>query len=300
MTTTSIIIPTYNNSDTIERAIKSALKQSLQDIEVIVVDNGSTDSTKKIVSSIKDIRIKYLYTSIPNRSNARNIGISHAMGQYIQFLDSDDYLMPDKLRHDTEFLQENQSYYAIADAYEFIYKENKEVRLVTENVKKLYGHNIFPISTIMIKNENLCHFDTDLDYCEDWLFWAENLSNKRVKVDNDFVGFRQNVTGKNTMSNQVKMLEYQMLVRTRIKLSNFTPKIWLFKNDILLMLTFIIYCRNSKFYDYINKNNKIVTLICNLLLKTPLVSSLVSIKVKKIVNNNEFVVASRILCESIK
>ncbi|HPC65278.1 MAG TPA: glycosyltransferase family A protein [Anaerohalosphaeraceae bacterium] len=90
----SVIIPTYNQSRLLKETVGSVLAQTLSDLEVIVVDDGSTDNTQEVVSQIPDARIRYYYT--PNRgvSAARNYGLTRAAGQYIAFLDHDD-LWPD-------------------------------------------------------------------------------------------------------------------------------------------------------------------------------------------------------------
>lgn len=96
----SIIIPTYNRAHIVPRAIQSALNQTYKNIEVIVVDDGSTDDTEVAVREIaqKDARLRYFRYS-PNRggNHARNIGLDNARGDYVTFLDSDDTYLPRKV-----------------------------------------------------------------------------------------------------------------------------------------------------------------------------------------------------------
>lgn len=91
----SIIIPSYNRAHFIGTAIKSVQNQTYTNWEVIVIDDGSTDSTKEIVKQFikTDDRIKYFYQENNGRSSARNIGIEKSRGDYICFLDDDDYYM---------------------------------------------------------------------------------------------------------------------------------------------------------------------------------------------------------------
>ena len=94
----SVVIPSYNRENTISNSIESVLKQTYSDIEVIVVDDGSTDKTEDIVKGIGDNRIRYI--KLEKNSGAcvaRNIGIMNANGSYIAFQDSDDIWHPDKL-----------------------------------------------------------------------------------------------------------------------------------------------------------------------------------------------------------
>lgn len=94
----SVIIPTYNYGGFIKRAIRSVLRQTFEDFELIVVDDGSTDHTEAIVKSIPDRRIKYLrHTKNRGGNAARNTGLRAASGSYLAFLDSDDEWLPDKL-----------------------------------------------------------------------------------------------------------------------------------------------------------------------------------------------------------
>ncbi len=92
----SIIIPAYNAEKYIFRSLHSALNQTLQDLEVVVINDGSTDRTRAIVEDIatKDSRVKVLNIENSGVSNARNIGINNSQGEYIQFLDSDDWIEP--------------------------------------------------------------------------------------------------------------------------------------------------------------------------------------------------------------
>ncbi len=87
----SVIIPSYNRAHIIQRAIDSVLSQTYECFEIIIVDDGSDDNTKSIVSSIKDNRIRYIYQENKGVCTARNKGIFQAKGDYLTFLDSDDY-----------------------------------------------------------------------------------------------------------------------------------------------------------------------------------------------------------------
>lgn len=102
----SIVLPTFNRATLISTGIQSVLDQSVQDWELIVVDDGSSDNTKEIVESFLDNRIKYLYQENAERSAARNNGIKHAIGEWICFLDSDDYFLPNHLNVFSNFIKE--------------------------------------------------------------------------------------------------------------------------------------------------------------------------------------------------
>lgn len=102
----SIIIPTYNYGRYLSKAVKSCLDQSYRNIEVILVDDGSTDDTRSIVSGIDD-RIVYVYQENRGVSAARNKGLKVASGAFIAFLDADDYLLPDSVTMRVEVLRKH-------------------------------------------------------------------------------------------------------------------------------------------------------------------------------------------------
>lgn len=93
----SIIIPLYNKNRTIAKSINSILAQTYSTYEIIVVDDGSNDGSREIVLSFKDNRIKYIFKENGGVSSARNLGIIKSQGDWILFLDADDYLYPDCL-----------------------------------------------------------------------------------------------------------------------------------------------------------------------------------------------------------
>ena len=104
--TVSVIIPVFNRSQLVHRAIQSVLKQTHSDLELIVVDDGSTDDLADSLSLIKDPRLRLAsHDENKGAAAARNTGISEARGQYVAFLDSDDYWLPEKLERQLEFMR---------------------------------------------------------------------------------------------------------------------------------------------------------------------------------------------------
>lgn len=105
----SIVIPTYNRAAFLPMAIDSVLSQTYGEWELIIVDDGSTDNTKDVVSQYGDSRITYIYQENAERSAARNNGIMHAIGEYVCFLDSDNFMKPDRLEKLSAFIaKENE------------------------------------------------------------------------------------------------------------------------------------------------------------------------------------------------
>ncbi|WP_436347802.1 glycosyltransferase family 2 protein [Natronorubrum sp. FCH18a] len=107
MTRVSVIIPTYNRATTLPRAIDSALAQTVEDLEVVVVDDGSTDDTDSVLAGYEDPRVRPVVHATNQGANvARNTGIDHARGEYVAFLDSDDEWRSDKLERQLEALED--------------------------------------------------------------------------------------------------------------------------------------------------------------------------------------------------
>ncbi|MEH6955598.1 glycosyltransferase family 2 protein [Neobacillus drentensis] len=105
----SIIIPTYNAEKFITRGVKSVLKQTFDDFELIVVDDGSKDRTLERLKSINDERLVVISQANKGVSIARNTGISNAHGEFVCFLDADDEYLPNHLEHLAGLITENPS-----------------------------------------------------------------------------------------------------------------------------------------------------------------------------------------------
>ena len=101
----SIIIPAYNALRWLEKTLNSALAQTYSNIEVLVVDDGSTDGAGQWLSERYGLRVHYLWKENGGVSSARNFGLRHASGEYIQFLDADDLLLPQKIATHVAFLE---------------------------------------------------------------------------------------------------------------------------------------------------------------------------------------------------
>ena len=112
----SVIIPMYNSSKYIKECVQSVLNQTYKNVELIIVDDMSSDNSVEIVEQFKDDRIKLIKLSKNvGAALARNKGIDNATGEYICFLDSDDYWVLDKLERQVKFIEEND--------YAFIYSD---------------------------------------------------------------------------------------------------------------------------------------------------------------------------------
>lgn len=105
----SVVIPTYNRADRLEKAVRSVLEQTYSNLEVIVVDDGSTDHTRQVIEEIQDLRLHYVWQKNSGACVARNYGVTQARGSYIAFHDSDDIWYPDKLEKQMKQLQKKKA-----------------------------------------------------------------------------------------------------------------------------------------------------------------------------------------------
>lgn len=181
----SIIIPAYNREETIKRAIDSVLCQTYSDMEVIVVDDGSTDNTVKIVREYQDKRVQIICQKERGGANkARNIGIANAKGEYIAFQDSDDEWLPDKLRSQID-LMEREKFQACYCAHSLIESGKEAVTIPPDyqDIDKYQVHlqeilrkyNVIGTPTLVVKHELLRrlgtqYFDEEMFRLQDYDF----------------------------------------------------------------------------------------------------------------------------------
>lgn len=115
----SIIIPTYNAEKYIKDTINSALSQTYKNIEVIIVDDGSTDGTLKLINSFQSEKVKIFTQKNKGASVARNNGIKHSNGKYIQFLDADDLINEVKIDYQVKLLISNPDHISLCHTIHF-------------------------------------------------------------------------------------------------------------------------------------------------------------------------------------
>lgn len=146
----SVVIPMYNSEKTVERCLQSVINQTYSNIEIILVDNGSTDNTVNIAKkySLECDRIHLLYEKNKGVSNARNRGIEQAKGSYLTFVDADDYLELDGIEKEVEMANNVESDVTFFDYYMVIGgkaskpKEDKRYGLYIGEKKDLICKNM--------------------------------------------------------------------------------------------------------------------------------------------------------------
>ena len=173
----SVIIPTYNRADRIEKSIRSVLNQSYKDIELLVIDDGSTDNTYEVVSKIKDDRLFYYKQENQGACAARNHGMNLAKGKYIAFQDSDDIWYADKLEKQYNFIEMTKADLVYCGMHRIVHgkkmyiPENQDSHEKVTTSLLLY-HNKISTQTILMKREiaEKISFDTTFKRLQDWDF----------------------------------------------------------------------------------------------------------------------------------
>lgn len=177
----SIVLPTFNRRKSLERSIESILRQTYQNWELIIIDDGSTDSTSEIKSYLSDSRIKYFYQTNQGVSSARNSGIRKSQFEWVAFIDSDDQWLPEKLEKQVAVIERTDA--------QWVHCEESWVRNgVLVNVPKKYKKTSGDIflnclsvccvgpSTVIIKKDTLMEFggfDNAYPVCEDYDLWLK-------------------------------------------------------------------------------------------------------------------------------
>ncbi len=136
----SIIVPVYNTEEYIKRCIDSILKQTYKNLEIICVDDGSSDSSGKILDQLgmEDSRVKVIHNPRSGVSHTRNTALKAATGEYVGFVDSDDYIAPDMYQKMLSVLEQEDADMVTSNYY--LDYDGKIVR--AENKKPVFGHKV--------------------------------------------------------------------------------------------------------------------------------------------------------------
>ena len=159
----SVIIPVYNGEKYIRKCLDSVINQTKKEIEIVVVNDGSTDNTESIIKEYKDKRIKYFKNTNHGIGYSRNFGVSKSSGKYIMFLDSDDYIDKDECKLLYEKCLEDDLDISICDFY------------------KVYNNNLIEVNLGDFKSSSL---KDNPDIITEFLNPWGKLYNKKILTDN--------------------------------------------------------------------------------------------------------------------
>jgi len=172
----SIIIPLYNKVGQIRTTLESVLSQSLRDFELIVVNDGSTDGSDSIVSSIHDSRVRLINKNNGGVSSARNVGVKNANGDWIILLDADDIMLPDALLNMSKMIQKHPHDLYFSGRTKW---KGEVGRKITNRIKKTYWpffhiwtRTIDPAPRCVVLHRSLFdrygNYDERMSFYEDW------------------------------------------------------------------------------------------------------------------------------------
>jgi glycosyltransferase involved in cell wall biosynthesis len=180
----SVIIPCYNQAGYLGKAIESLLAQTYRPIEIVVVDDGSTDETPAVMDRYA-ARIKAVRQANAGLAGARNAGLAVAAGELVAFLDADDFLFPDTVEQHVATLLSHPEASVSYGGCVHVDGADRELGRVTpkplpdDALTALLSANRFPVHAAMVRRqaaENVGGFDSSLATCEDWDWWIRLAS----------------------------------------------------------------------------------------------------------------------------
>lgn len=222
----SVIMPAYNAALYIEEAIDSVISQSFSNWELIIINDGSTDTTADIIAkkTKEDSRIKCFNQQNKRQSKARNLGISRAVGTYIAFLDADDSVFPDRFSKQVAFLESNNEIILCGSWFKLI-NSDRVIQLPEkhEDVKlALLQGNCFANSSVMVRKRILDElpliFDNSKEPAEDYDLWSRLIfKGKLHNIQEVLLSYR---THANQLSNKQNRIQKQSAFETKRNLFN--------------------------------------------------------------------------------
>lgn len=235
----SIVVPCYNYGRFIEETLRSVQRQDYPHWECIVVDDGSTDdSAERVRPFLADHRMRYHFQENRGLSAARNAGLKLSRGEFIQFLDADDHLSPDKLLRHVEFFAKSPHVDVSYSDYRYFPSDSPDQyfpslelrhdsampRVSGQGMQLLAGllnANIMPVNAAMVRRslvDRIGAFDEGLRYLEDWDFWLRAaFSGSEIRYLGDGQGYANIRVHKTSMSGSKRpMLEGELALRKKV------------------------------------------------------------------------------------
>lgn len=244
----SIIVPCYNYGHFLSETLDTVLHQTYHNWECLIIDDGSTDNTKDIAHEyiVKDKRFIYIYQANKGLSAARNTGLLNAKGWYIQFLDADDLIAPQKLELQVGCLSNNSSFHITYGNVRYFdtnnkleYKRGYDLSDVSwmpcisgkglDILTSLMLNNIMVVSSPLIRRElidKVGSFNVGISALEDWEFWVRcALVGSYFQYDNreEVLTFIR-VHSSSMQKDEYRMLMAELKMRHQLHKHAFLPK----------------------------------------------------------------------------
>jgi glycosyltransferase involved in cell wall biosynthesis len=172
--TVSVIIPCFNHARFLSRAIESVLSQTYRPVEIVVVDDGSSDNTKEVAERFKGV--KYVHQNNQGLAAARNTGIAASTGAYLLFLDADDWLLPEGIETNVSYFQADKKIGFVSGNYLSHYEKDGGEKIMEREIKQdpyadllLYNHIKMHASVLFPRWVfETYQYDSSLRASEDW------------------------------------------------------------------------------------------------------------------------------------
>jgi glycosyltransferase involved in cell wall biosynthesis len=228
----SIVIPTFNRAKHLEKAVDSVLSQEFRDFELIVVDDGSTDETEKVVQSIIEKNsgqsISYIRQKNSERAAARNNGLKNSKGRYVLFFDSDDTLYPNHLSIAREMILRLKN----PEFFHLRYDIKNEKGQVTGEAKRFPGPpnaelilgNFLSCNGVFVRKDvadkNLFNENRALSGMEDWELWLRLASSYPLHYSNEITSSVINHDERSVLAGSPSSLIKKVTVLMELVLGN--------------------------------------------------------------------------------
>lgn len=207
----SVIMPAYNVEDYIKRSIDSVLNQSMKDFELIVVNDGSTDNTKSICEEYSN-KVTLINKKNGGLSDARNVGVKEAIGEYIIFIDSDDYWDKDLLKEISKSLDNNPD--IVRFQIRTVDEKNNQIDYKESSFESKTGEEAFSLITKYHFVENAWAYAIKRDY-----YLKEKFEFKKGTIHEDF-GLTPLIIIKANIVNSIGYIGYNYCIRSNSIMTN--------------------------------------------------------------------------------
>ncbi|HFI0143513.1 TPA: glycosyltransferase family 2 protein [Streptococcus suis] len=222
----SVIIPNFNRQHLIQRAIESVNQQTYPNLEIIVVDDKSTDQSVPIIQDLQKQQDNLSLFVVEENSGAnacRNLGVEKAKGKYLAFLDSDDYFLPTKLEKQVRMLQERPEVGFVVTGFgaKAVHTLPEGIIPLKETIKQ---NNLGGFSTLMVRKElfqQVGGLDSNLLSCQDWDLFLKLLQvSQGYKLAEDLVAYE--VQEDSISKNSTKVIQGYQIVSKKARAINQT------------------------------------------------------------------------------
>lgn len=221
----SVIVPAYNAQKYLAQAIESVLLQSYPAVECIVVDDGSTDGTAAVARGFGD-RVRYLYQDNAERSRARNNGAAQARGEWLSFLDADDFIHPEKIARQVAFLAAHPDCDLVWSRTTLVDEATGKERPYPihapgrEFAQRLFAGNFLTVNSYLVRKSRFDEaggFNERFSHAEDWeLLLRLAAAGARFRAQGDFLAYYRH-HDENTIADRLGMLEATRLIAAELR-----------------------------------------------------------------------------------